>query len=376
MAQEGYSDSYHTYQGTDGKFYQNETDASNYGAAHKNDSPSSPSSSSSSSSSSSDSLSTPSYTPPSAEEIARVAAMNAAERAKSGAQAADFNATSDYFNAGNWDKVIEREKDIDIKAAYNYDGTYNGYYGTKKKALLCYAYAQKGDYMTVFKRLKYKIDYTPSNDDPVGNQLYPPAIELAKKAFKQKNGRDITIKDLIEYLEKTVIPEKVAKHTQQPNVESYKSDFKNSMLYWERLTGKKMSKEDEIRIAGTAFIKRGLMGKAVRDEYDFIQAKDLNAAESAILAQKVAAANAAAKAKTAQDNAPTGKGTAVPSRLNGTVLKFLVKENDQVSKGTYILVMKAMSMELEIETIATGKVHFLVQAGSEVKKDQPLAEII
>jgi uncharacterized protein YraI/tetratricopeptide (TPR) repeat protein len=34
MAQEGYSDSYHTYQGTDGKFYQNETDASNYGAAH------------------------------------------------------------------------------------------------------------------------------------------------------------------------------------------------------------------------------------------------------------------------------------------------------------------------------------------------------
>jgi oxaloacetate decarboxylase alpha subunit len=52
-----------------------------------------------------------------------------------------------------------------------------------------------------------------------------------------------------------------------------------------------------------------------------------------------------------------------------------VSEGAQVASGATVVIIESMKMELEIKATATGKIHFLVPAGTQVASQQPLAAI-
>jgi oxaloacetate decarboxylase alpha subunit len=53
-----------------------------------------------------------------------------------------------------------------------------------------------------------------------------------------------------------------------------------------------------------------------------------------------------------------------------------VSEGANVASGDNVVIIESMKMELEIKATASGKVHFLVPAGTQVASQQPIAEII
>jgi len=71
----------------------------------------------------------------------------------------------------------------------------------------------------------------------------------------------------------------------------------------------------------------------------------------------------------------SGKGVVIPAPVAGTVLRHATGEGAQVKSGDTIVIIESMKMELEIKSTASGKVHFLVQAGTQVASQQPIAEI-
>lgn len=87
-----------------------------------------------------------------------------------------------------------------------------------------------------------------------------------------------------------------------------------------------------------------------------------------------AAAATTASATPPSAPAPAG-GTVIPAPVAGTVLRFSVNEGGSVKTGDTILIMESMKMELEIKASATGSVHFLVQTGTQVASQQPIAQI-
>ena len=93
-----------------------------------------------------------------------------------------------------------------------------------------------------------------------------------------------------------------------------------------------------------------------------------------VAATSVAAPAAPAPAAPAPA-APSGGGTVIPAPVAGTVLRYAVSEGSQVTSGITILIIESMKMELEIKSTTAGKVHFLVQTGSQVASQQPIAEI-
>ncbi|MDR2922235.1 MAG: sodium-extruding oxaloacetate decarboxylase subunit alpha [Treponema sp.] len=68
-------------------------------------------------------------------------------------------------------------------------------------------------------------------------------------------------------------------------------------------------------------------------------------------------------------------GETIPAPVAGTVLRYAVEEGAQVQKGATVLIIESMKMELEIKTTASGKIHFLVPAGTQVAAQQPVAQI-
>jgi oxaloacetate decarboxylase alpha subunit len=52
-----------------------------------------------------------------------------------------------------------------------------------------------------------------------------------------------------------------------------------------------------------------------------------------------------------------------------------VNEGDQVASGATILIIESMKMELEIKSTAAGRIRFLVPPGTQVKSQQPIAEV-
>jgi oxaloacetate decarboxylase alpha subunit len=85
-----------------------------------------------------------------------------------------------------------------------------------------------------------------------------------------------------------------------------------------------------------------------------------------------AAVETAAAAPVAE--APSG-GTVIPAPVAGTVLRYAVSEGAQVASGDTILIIESMKMELEIKATASGVVHYLVPAGTQVASQQAIAEI-
>jgi oxaloacetate decarboxylase alpha subunit len=70
-----------------------------------------------------------------------------------------------------------------------------------------------------------------------------------------------------------------------------------------------------------------------------------------------------------------GSGTIVPAPVAGTVLRYVAAEGSEIKSGDTILIIESMKMELEIKAASAGKIHFLVPAGTQVKAQQPVAEI-
>jgi oxaloacetate decarboxylase alpha subunit len=68
-------------------------------------------------------------------------------------------------------------------------------------------------------------------------------------------------------------------------------------------------------------------------------------------------------------------GMTIPAPVAGTILRYTVAEGAQAQKGATIMIIESMKMELEIKTTETGKVHFLVPAGTQVAAQQPVAQI-
>jgi oxaloacetate decarboxylase alpha subunit len=96
---------------------------------------------------------------------------------------------------------------------------------------------------------------------------------------------------------------------------------------------------------------------------------------SAVGEAPVAAAPEAAPAvPAAAAAAPTG-GVAIPAPVAGTVLRYAVDEGASVNSGDTIVIIESMKMELEIKATASGTVHFLVPAGTQVASQQPIAQI-
>ncbi|MCL2759064.1 MAG: acetyl-CoA carboxylase biotin carboxyl carrier protein subunit, partial [Treponema sp.] len=72
--------------------------------------------------------------------------------------------------------------------------------------------------------------------------------------------------------------------------------------------------------------------------------------------------------------AASGDGNII-APLAGTVLRYIATEGQDVKPGETIMILESMKMELEIKASAAGKVHFLVQTGTQVASKQPIAKI-
>jgi oxaloacetate decarboxylase alpha subunit len=90
----------------------------------------------------------------------------------------------------------------------------------------------------------------------------------------------------------------------------------------------------------------------------------------------VAPAPAQAASPGSSPAAAPGIGSVViPAPVAGTVLRYSVGEGAEVKSGDTVLIIESMKMELEIKATDSGKIHFLVAAGTQVAAQQPVAEI-
>ena len=88
-----------------------------------------------------------------------------------------------------------------------------------------------------------------------------------------------------------------------------------------------------------------------------------------------AAPVSAPAAVSAPKNISSNGGTPVKAPVAGVALRHAVEEGASVSAEDTILIIESMKMELEIKAGASGKVHFLVSAGSQISSGQVVAEL-
>jgi len=103
-------------------------------------------------------------------------------------------------------------------------------------------------------------------------------------------------------------------------------------------------------------------------------------AATAASAPQTAAAptpNAAAKATAAPVSCQTssGSGKKLLAPVAGTLLRYSVAEGAQVSEGQTVIMLESMKMELEINAVSAGAIHFLAAPGTQIAEGDPLAEI-
>jgi oxaloacetate decarboxylase (Na+ extruding) subunit alpha len=93
------------------------------------------------------------------------------------------------------------------------------------------------------------------------------------------------------------------------------------------------------------------------------------------VAVTAAGAAASSSSNTASPTSSASGSITIPAPVAGTILRYSAAEGAQVQKGATVMIIESMKMELEIKTSETGKVHFLVPAGTQVAAQQPVAEI-
>lgn len=99
------------------------------------------------------------------------------------------------------------------------------------------------------------------------------------------------------------------------------------------------------------------------------------ASSAAQTPSKATAPVSAPAAASAPKNIASNGGTPVKAPVSGVALRHAVEEGASVSAEDTILIIESMKMELEIKAGASGKVHFLVSAGSQISSGQVVAEL-
>jgi oxaloacetate decarboxylase alpha subunit len=89
----------------------------------------------------------------------------------------------------------------------------------------------------------------------------------------------------------------------------------------------------------------------------------------------VAAAPGAAPAAPKPTAAAKG-GKPLLSPVAGSLVRYVVKEGDQVKELQTVLIVESMKMELEVKSPASGTVHFIASEKSKISSQQLLAEIL
>ena len=59
----------------------------------------------------------------------------------------------------------------------------------------------------------------------------------------------------------------------------------------------------------------------------------------------------------------------------GTLLRYVAAQGAEVKSGETVFILESMKMELEIKATSSGRIHFLVPAGTQVTAQQPVAQI-
>jgi len=161
-----------------------------------------------------------------------------------------------YYNAGDWNGLIN---------AYETDKTTSGINASPPRRFL-YLIAKAirdSEYEKAFEVTcfgKPTSGYMSRYND-VDKKFFYLLFDEAKKAWERKQGRAITDSELtqlyINNLEKEIVNDMKMGYKTGNGTPSYIA----TVECWEKQTGRQMSKEDEIRIAGKTFLKRGLFGK-------------------------------------------------------------------------------------------------------------------
>jgi oxaloacetate decarboxylase alpha subunit len=89
----------------------------------------------------------------------------------------------------------------------------------------------------------------------------------------------------------------------------------------------------------------------------------------------VAPAGTVAVAPTGGTGPVVSGGTTIPAPVAGTIIRYVADEGAMVKAGDTVIIIESMKMELEIKSTASGPIHFLVPAGTQVAAQQAVASI-
>ena len=181
-----------------------------------------------------------------------------------------YNKMVKYFNENDWKAVIETYNDN----KYNLDN--NSRYVPHAWRLRYIAMAIiNNDYVLAFRAGNWGEEYSGKDiyiggvneaDKAEGNKICQAALAHGNKLFEIQHGRTATENDIMQMKitnkERTFVQDikefndHVAKNGFKPD-EYYQKSTLDRISYgirsWEELTGRKMTKEDQIRISGQVF---------------------------------------------------------------------------------------------------------------------------
>ena len=173
-----------------------------------------------------------------------------------------YNQIVKCYNAGDWDGVIktfESDKDGTFSIRNLYPNTFT---------LVAIAMANRdGNYELAFRVTEWGKPYPSKVEilekDKEYKMLFWELFDAGKKAWERKHGRALTDAELNKIKNQTKIRDCEASILSSVRGDYNKAfeNLENEVPEWEELTGRAFTKEDEIRIYGKPFLKRGFSGK-------------------------------------------------------------------------------------------------------------------
>ena len=154
-----------------------------------------------------------------------------------------------YYNEKDWKGVIKEKEEADksLKGkGYGITYLHPVVYYLEKIA----RFNINDDYISAFVFAQWGKPYTGTNENE--KEFYPVFIKEGKKIWEIKHGRKMTDEDFLK-LHVETCEKSIVRNINENDIEwiwKYVDE-------WEELTNRKMSKEEQIRIAGKPFPKRG-----------------------------------------------------------------------------------------------------------------------